>query len=63
MSRPLTAGPAVAPRRPAEAAETTTRLEVTVLTVAVLVVFFALLTVADLLPGLSGAPGLVAPVR
>ncbi len=33
------------------------------LTVAVLVVFFALLTVADLLPGQSGTPGLVAPVR
>jgi hypothetical protein len=37
--------------------------EVPVLTVAVLVVFFALLTVADVLPGQSGAPGLVAPVR
>jgi hypothetical protein len=34
-----------------------------VLTVAVLVVFFALLTFADLLAGLSGGPGLVAPVR
>jgi hypothetical protein len=34
-----------------------------VLTVAVLAAFFALLTVADLLPGQSGAPGLVAPVR
>ena len=33
------------------------------LTVAVLVAFFALLTVADLLPGQAGAPGLVAPVR
>ena len=33
------------------------------LTVAVLVVFFALLTVADLLPGQTGAPGLVAPIR
>jgi hypothetical protein len=37
--------------------------EVPVLTVAVLVVFFALLTVADVLPGQAGAPGLVAPVR
>jgi hypothetical protein len=34
-----------------------------VLTVAVLVAFFTLLTVADLLPGQPGAPGLVAPVR
>jgi hypothetical protein len=34
-----------------------------VFTVAVLVAFFALLTVADLLPGQSMAPGLVAPVR
>jgi hypothetical protein len=34
-----------------------------VLTVALLVAFFALLTVADLLPGQSSAPGLVAPVR
>jgi hypothetical protein len=33
------------------------------LTVVVLVAFFALLTVADLLPGQSGAPGLVAPLR
>ena len=33
------------------------------LTVAVIVAFFALLTVADLLPGQSGAPGLVAPAR
>ena len=33
------------------------------LTVAVLLVFFALLTVADLLPGQTGAPGLVAPIR
>jgi hypothetical protein len=32
-----------------------------VLTVAVLVVFFALLAVADLLPGPTDAPGLVAP--
>jgi hypothetical protein len=40
-----------------------TRLEVPVLTVAVLVVFFALLTFADLLAGLSGGPGLVAPLR
>jgi hypothetical protein len=38
-------------------------LEVPVLTVAVLVAFFALLTLADVLPGQSGAPGLVAPVR
>jgi hypothetical protein len=37
--------------------------EVPVLTVAVLVLFFALLTVADVLPGQAGAPGLVAPVR
>jgi hypothetical protein len=34
-----------------------------VLTVAVLVAFLALLTLADVLPGQSGAPGLVAPVR
>jgi hypothetical protein len=34
-----------------------------VLTVAVLTLFFALLTVADLLPGQSSAPGLVAPMR
>ncbi len=33
------------------------------LTVALLVAFFGLLTVADLLPGQSSAPGLVAPVR
>jgi hypothetical protein len=33
------------------------------LTVAVLALFFALLTVADLLPGQSGAVGLVAPLR
>ena len=33
------------------------------LTVAVLALFFALLTVADLLPGQSDAPGLVAPLR
>ena len=31
--------------------------------VAVLVVFFALLTLADVLPGQSGAPGLIAPRR
>jgi len=31
--------------------------------VAVLVAFFALLTVADALPGQSAAPGLVAPRR
>jgi hypothetical protein len=31
--------------------------------VAVLVAFFAMLTLADVLPGQSGAPGLVAPVR
>jgi hypothetical protein len=34
-----------------------------VLTVAVLAAFFALLTVADLLPGRSSPPGLVAPLR
>jgi hypothetical protein len=34
-----------------------------VLTVIVLVAFFALLTLADVLPGQSGAPGLVAPLR
>jgi len=34
-----------------------------VVAVAVLVVFFALLTLADVLPGQSGAPGLVAPPR
>jgi hypothetical protein len=34
---------------------------VPVLTVVVLTAFFALLTVADLLPGPSDAPGLVAP--
>jgi hypothetical protein len=34
-----------------------------VLTVAVLALFFALLTIADLLPGQSSAPGLVAPLR
>lgn len=33
------------------------------LTVAVLAAFFALLTVADLLPYQADAPGLVAPVR
>ncbi len=33
------------------------------LTVAVLVVFFALLAFADLLPGQAAAPGLVAPLR
>lgn len=33
------------------------------LTVAVLTVFFALLTVADLVPGQADAPGLVAPLR
>ena len=33
------------------------------ITVAVLVVFFALLTFADLLPSPSDAPGLVAPIR
>jgi non-ribosomal peptide synthetase component E (peptide arylation enzyme) len=37
--------------------------EVPVLAVAVLVVFFALLTLADVLPGQSGTPGLVAPLR
>jgi hypothetical protein len=34
-----------------------------VLTVAVLAAFFALLTLADVLPGQSSAPGLVAPLR
>jgi hypothetical protein len=34
-----------------------------VLTVAVLLAFFALLTVADLLPGRDDVPGLVAPLR
>jgi hypothetical protein len=34
-----------------------------VLSVVVLAVFFALLTLADVLPGRSGAPGLVAPLR
>jgi hypothetical protein len=34
-----------------------------VLTVAVLVLFFALLTLTDLLPGQAAAPGLVAPLR
>ena len=33
------------------------------LTVVVLAAFFALLTVADLLPGQSSTPGLVAPLR
>ena len=33
------------------------------LTVAVLVVFLSLLTLADVLPGQSAAPGLVAPLR
>ena len=33
------------------------------LTVLVVALFFALLTVADLLPGSSDAPGLVAPLR
>ena len=33
------------------------------LAVVVLIVFFALLTLADVLPGQSGAPGLVAPLR
>ncbi len=33
------------------------------LTVLVLVVFLALLTLADVLPGQSAAPGLVAPLR
>jgi len=35
----------------------------TVLTVAVLVAFFATLTLADVLPGQSSAPDLVAPGR
>jgi hypothetical protein len=34
-----------------------------VLTVALLAAFFALLTLADVLPGQSSAPGLVAPLR
>jgi hypothetical protein len=34
-----------------------------VLAVIVLVAFFAVLTVADLLPGRSGTLGLVAPLR
>ena len=34
-----------------------------VLTVVVLALFFALLTVADLMPSSSDSPGLVAPVR
>ena len=38
-------------------------LEVLMLSVAVLIAFFALLTVADLLPGSADAPGLVAPLR
>ena len=33
------------------------------LTVVLLVAFFALLTLADVLPGQSGAPGLVAPLH
>ncbi|GAA4729608.1 hypothetical protein GCM10023328_05310 [Modestobacter marinus] len=37
--------------------------EVLMVAVAVLAVFFALLTVADLLPGPADAPGLVAPLR
>ena len=41
----------IVPRRP------------TVLSVVVLAVFFALLTLADVLPGRTGAPGLVAPLR
>jgi len=38
-------------------------LEVTMISVAVLVAFLTLLTVADVLPGQSAAPGLVAPLR
>jgi hypothetical protein len=34
-----------------------------VLTALVVALFFALLTVADLLPGSSDSPGLVAPLR
>jgi hypothetical protein len=34
-----------------------------VLPVVVLAVFFALLALADVLPGQSAAPGLVAPLR
>lgn len=37
--------------------------EVLMLAVAVLAAFFAMLTVADLLPEQAGAPGLVAPHR
>ena len=33
------------------------------LSVVVLALFFALLTLADVLPGQSGAPGLVAPLH
>ena len=33
------------------------------LTVVVLVAFFALLTLADLVPAQADAPGLVAPLR
>jgi hypothetical protein len=58
---------AVAPAAPRPAADARPGTHPTrrspVFTVAVLVAFFALLTVADLLPGQSGAPGLVAPVR
>ena len=58
---------AIAPAAPSPAADarsgTHQTRRSTVLTVAVLVVFFALLTVADVLPGQAGAPGLVAPVR
>jgi len=63
----LTAGARPASRGAADArwdtTPDTTQPEVPVLTVAVLVAFFALLTLADVLPGQSGAPGLVAPVR
>jgi hypothetical protein len=34
-----------------------------VLSVLVVALFFALLTVADLLPGSADSPGLVAPLR
>jgi hypothetical protein len=40
-----------------------TTQEALVLTVVLLVAFFALLTLADVLPGQSGAPGLVAPLH
>ena len=56
-------GPSARVQRGGRRSGDSTPQEVTMLTVAVLVVFFALLTLADVLPGQSGAPGLVAPVR